>query len=57
MNLTQLAHHQHPRPRTTNSARRRSLDSQAAPSVGVDNLYVDDDTNLPVRGCLYNEGL
>ena len=46
MNLTRLAHHQHPRPPHHELRQKEVLDSGSRLIGQVDNLYVDDDTNL-----------
>jgi hypothetical protein len=46
MNLTRLAHHQHPRPPHHELRQKEVLDSGSRPIGRVDNLYVDDDRNL-----------
>ena len=46
MNLTRLAHHQHPRPPHHELRQKEVLDSASRPIGRVDNLYVDDDRNL-----------
>jgi PRC-barrel domain len=46
MNLTRLAHHQHPRP-PHHELRQKSVFDAVVRQVGqVENLYVDDDMNL-----------
>jgi sporulation protein YlmC with PRC-barrel domain len=46
MNLTRLAHHQHPRP-PHQELRQKSVFDSGVRHVGqVENLYVDDDMNL-----------
>jgi hypothetical protein len=46
MNLTRLAHHQHPRP-PHHELRQKSVFDSGVRQVGqVENLYVDDDRNL-----------
>src|SRR5215208_1628066 len=57
MNLTRLAHHQHPRPPHHELRQKEVLDSGSRPIGQVDNLYVDDDKEPSVRGCLYNGAL
>jgi hypothetical protein len=46
MNLTRLAHHQHPRPPHHELRQKDVLDSGRRLIGQVDNLYVDDDRNL-----------
>jgi hypothetical protein len=46
MNLTRLAHHQHPRPPHHELRQKEVLDSGSRGIGWVDNLYVDDDRNL-----------
>jgi sporulation protein YlmC with PRC-barrel domain len=46
MNLTRLAHHQHPRPPHHELRQKEVLDSASRGIGQVDNLYVDDDGNL-----------
>ena len=46
MNLTRLAHHQHPRPPHHELRQKKVLDSGDGVIGEVDNLYVDDDRNL-----------
>ena len=46
MNLTRLAHHQHPRPPHHELRQKEVLDSGSHGIGWVDNLYVDDDRNL-----------
>ena len=57
MNLTRLAHHQHPRPPHHELRQKEVLDSGSSLIGQVDNLYVDDDSEPSVRGCLYNRDL
>jgi hypothetical protein len=46
MNLTRLAHHQHPRP-PHHELRQKSVFDSGVRHIGqVENLYVDDDMNL-----------
>jgi hypothetical protein len=46
MNLTRLAHHQHPRPPHHELRQKEVLDPGSRLIGQVDNLYVDDDSNL-----------
>ena len=46
MNLTRLAHHQHPRPPHHELRQKTVLDSGLRSTGRVDNLYVDDDMDL-----------
>jgi hypothetical protein len=46
MNLTRIAHHQHPRPPHHELRQKTVLDSGVRSTGSVDNLYVDDDMNL-----------
>jgi PRC-barrel domain len=46
MNLTRLAHHQHPRPPHHELRQKEVLDSGSRLIGQIDNLYVDDDNNL-----------
>lgn len=46
MNLTRLAHRQHPRPPHHELRQKEVLDSESRLIGQVDNLYVDDDGNL-----------
>ena len=46
MNLTRLAHHQHPRPPHHELRQKEVLDSGSRLIGQIDNLYVDDDRNL-----------
>ena len=46
MNLTRLAHHQHPRPPHHELRQKTVLDSEVREVGQVENLYVDDDSNL-----------
>jgi hypothetical protein len=46
MNLTRLAHHQHPSPPHHELRQKEVLDSGSRLIGQIDNLYVDDDSNL-----------
>ena len=46
MNLTHLAHHQHPRPPHHELRQKTVLDSGVRSTGSVANLYVDDDMDL-----------
>jgi sporulation protein YlmC with PRC-barrel domain len=46
MNLTRLAHHQHPSPPHHELRQKEVLDSGSRLIGQIDNLYVDDDNNL-----------
>jgi hypothetical protein len=46
MNLTRLAHHQHPRPPHHELRQKGVFDSGVRQVGQVENLYVDDDMNL-----------
>jgi hypothetical protein len=46
MNLTRLAHHQHPRPPHHELRQKTVLDSGVRSTGSVANLYVDDDMDL-----------
>jgi hypothetical protein len=46
MNLTRLAHHQHPRPPHHELRQKEVLDSGSRLIGQIENLYVDDDGNL-----------
>ena len=46
MNLTRLAHHQHPQPPHHELRQKEVLDSGDRLIGQIDNLYVDDDRNL-----------
>ncbi len=46
MDLTRLAHHQHPRPPHHELRQKEVLDSGSRLIGQIDNLYVDDDSNL-----------
>lgn len=46
MNLTRLAHHQHPRPPHHELRQKEVLDSGSRLIGQIDNLYVDDEGNL-----------
>jgi hypothetical protein len=46
MNLTRLAHHQHPKPPHRELRQKMVLDSGSRSVGQVENLYVDDDRDL-----------